>query len=194
MKSKNTTAIIVIHEIYGVNDHMHRVCESLDEQGFHVFCPNLLDREPFGYDEEDLAYQYFIEKIGFTNSAEKIKQLIIEKKRTYDKLLLVGFSVGATIAWLCSEENDVDGIVGYYGSRIRNYMKLEPQCPTLLFYPEHEQSFDVDELTAKLSSKQIHVHKLQGQHGFSNPYSQKYQKDSAQQALNEMLQFLNDLL
>ena len=78
MQKKNT-AIIVIHEIYGVNDHMQMICETLVTHNIHVFCPNLLRREPFGYDEEDLAYQYFIEKIGFTSAAEKISQLIKEK-------------------------------------------------------------------------------------------------------------------
>ena len=72
-------------------------------------------------------------------------------------------------------------------------MELNPQCPMLLFFPEKEQSFEVDELIADLTSKYIHVHKLQGQHGFSDPYSQKYQKDSAQNALNEMLDFINNL-
>lgn len=109
-------------------------------------------------------------------------------KRTYDKVIIVGFSVGATIAWLCSENSNVDGIVGYYGSRIRNYVELSPQCPTLLFFAE-EKSFHVDDLIKVLTNKQIVVHKLLGQHGFSDPYSLKYNEGSAKKAFNKMLSF-----
>ncbi len=51
---------------------------------------------------------------------------------------ILGFGAEATVAWLCSEEECVDGIVGYYGSRIRNYAELAPRCPALLFF--HKKS------------------------------------------------------
>lgn len=193
MRKQNNAAIIVIHEIYGLNNHMKTICESLSEHYFDVFCPNLLEREPFDYTEEDVAYQYFIEKVGFSNASEKVKQVLIDLKHTYDKVFIVGFSVGATTAWLCSEEYSVNGIVGYYGSRIRNYMNITPQCPTLLFFPEKEPSFNIDELIIALKSKQIEVHKFKGQHGFSDPNSSKYNEDSSQKALKEMIDFFVSL-
>ncbi|MGG4152423.1 hypothetical protein [Peribacillus muralis] len=41
---------------------------------------------------------------------------------------------GAIVAWMCSEEECVDGIAGFYGSPIRNYSELVPQYPVLLFF------------------------------------------------------------
>ncbi|TQR19083.1 dienelactone hydrolase family protein [Psychrobacillus vulpis] len=193
IQNKNDTAIIVVHEIYGINKHMKTVCEMLSLHGFDVFCPNLLDKKPFDYSEEAFAYDYFMETIGFTKASNKIKDVLIEAKKTYKKVFIVGFSVGATIAWLCSEECSVDGIVGYYGSRIRNYVDLSPRCAALLFFPEEEKSFHVDGLIEILTNKQIEVHKLQGQHGFSDPNSLKYNEDSAQNAFKDMLCFINSL-
>lgn len=190
MIRKNKSVIIVIHEIYGLNEHINKVCESLQTHDFDVICPNLLKREPFDYSESDIAYEYFIEEVGFTIASERIKELLVDIKRTYDKVFIVGFSVGATIAWLCSEVRGVDGIVGYYGSRIRDYAQLSPACPTLLFFADEEKSFKVDDLIAKLVNKQIEVLKLHGQHGFSDPYSSRYNEESAQKAFNEMLHFL----
>lgn len=187
--NNSDSVIIVVHEIYGVNEHMRSICQSFSD--FDVICPNLLEGAPFDYSEEAVAYCNFVDHIGFTNASNKIKNLLFELKDQYKKVYLIGFSIGATIAWLCSEEEYVDGIVGYYGSRIRNYVDISPTCPTLLFFPQEEQAFNVDELIAKLDKKQIEIHKFNGVHGFSDPYSPNYHVESAQQAFSKVMDFIN---
>ncbi|CAH0312083.1 hypothetical protein SRABI96_05046 [Peribacillus sp. Bi96] len=68
-------------------------------------------------------------------------------------------------------------------------MELEPQCPTLLFFPEEEQSFNVDELISMLKVKNFDLHKFNGKHGFSDPYTLKYKVESAQRAFSTMMNF-----
>lgn len=183
--------IIVIHEIYGINQHIKDICQLLSERGFDVICPNLIKQEgAFEYSQEEIAYCHFTENIGFENASEEIISLIADMKVQYKEIYIVGFSVGATIAWLCSEEACLDGIVGYYGSRIRNYVGINPLCPTMLFFPEKEQAFNVDQLISCLEKKNIEIYKFGGQHGFSDPYSSKYNKKSAKEAFNKMVDFL----
>jgi dienelactone hydrolase len=190
IQKKSDTVIIVIHEIYGLNQHMQGYCELLSSQGFDVICPDLLERErPFDYSQEDAAYRHFMENVGFTGALYKIKDILSDIKDEYQKIFILGFSAGATVAWLCSEEECVDGIVGYYGSRIRNYAELAPRCPALLFFPLEEPSFNVDELISALESKNAEVHKFMGEHGFSDPYHSKYHAESAQAAVSKMMKF-----
>lgn len=189
-KSKNV--IIVVHEIYGINRHMKNFCQLLSAKGFDVICPHLLKREaPFEYSQEEVAYRHFMENIGFTNASDQIKSVLLDIKDKYEKIFIVGFSVGATIAWLCSEVDGLDGMVGYYGSRIRNYLKIIPSCPTLLFFPEREPSFNVEELIFCFKEKNIEIYKFNGQHGFSDPYSPKYNAKSQDEAFSRMVDFLN---
>ncbi|WML56092.1 dienelactone hydrolase family protein [Neobacillus sp. PS2-9] len=189
--NKTDSLVIVIHEIYGINQHMESICEKLSLQGFDVICPNLLEREqPFDYAEEKVAYQNFMENVGFSNAVQKIKDILLTFKNEYQKIYIIGFSVGATVAWLCSEEDYLNGIVGYYGSRIRNYIEVVPLIPTILFFPQEEQSFLVDELISILDKRNIEIHKLNGKHGFSDPYSLNFNTKSAQEALNKMLTFM----
>jgi dienelactone hydrolase len=192
IQKNSDVVIIVVHEIYGINQHMYDVCQSLAQYGFDVLCPNLLEREtPFDYSQEKVAYHNFMENVGFTNAFLKIKNLLSNIKDRYTKIFVVGFSVGATVAWLCSEEQFVDGIIGYYGSRIRNYAEISPQCSTLLFFPQAEKSFNVDELIKALDNKDnVEIHKFDGQHGFSDPYSPKYNEISALNAFNKMINFI----
>ncbi|WP_332635081.1 dienelactone hydrolase family protein, partial [Halalkalibacter flavus] len=147
INKKSDKLIIVVHEIYGINQHMVDLCELLTEQNFDVICPNLLEQEiPFDYSQEVKAYHNFMDNVGFANGLHKVKNILLDFKDRYSKIFIIGFSVGATVAWLCSEEECVDGIVGYYGSRIRDCVNIYPKCPVVLFFPKVEKSFNVDEL------------------------------------------------
>ncbi|MFU2017003.1 hypothetical protein CN689_15845 [Peribacillus butanolivorans] len=192
IQTKNTNkVIIVLHEIYGVNQHMKDFCELLSEQNFDVICPNFLQREePFAYVQEKEAYLNFMDNVGFTKASNKIKKIILEANEEYSKIFIIGFSIGATIAWLCSEEIFVDGIVGYYGSRIRDYLEKVPKCPTLLIFPQEERSVDVDELVLHLDKENIEIHTFNGFHGFSDPFSPKYNIESAEKASSRVIKFL----
>lgn len=190
IKNKSDALIIVLHEIYGINQYMKNICKSLAEKGFDVLCPNLLQEDRyFDYSEENIAYHQFMENVGFTRASEQVKHSLRDLKEQYKKVFMEGFSVGATVAWLCTEDECVDGMVGYYGSRIRDYDNIEPKCPALLFFPEKEQSFHVDELISRLKRKNIEIHQLEGQHGFSDPYSPHFNETSAQKAFTKMVDF-----
>ncbi|WP_263559845.1 dienelactone hydrolase family protein [Paenibacillus polymyxa] len=187
---KSDTLIVVLHEIYGINQHIQNYCSILSDENYDVICPNLIGKEtPFDYSQEEAAYAHFIKNIGFKRASYHIESLLLSIQARYKKVFIVGFSIGATIAWLCSKEKYVDGIVGYYGSRIRNYLEITPHCPALLFFPQEEISFNVDELISALDNHNIQIHKFSGQHGFSDPYSPRYHVHSAQQSFIEMVEF-----
>ncbi|NPC91314.1 dienelactone hydrolase family protein [Bacillus sp. WMMC1349] len=190
MNKQSDRLILLVHEIYGINQHMIDVSRLLSEQGFDLICPNLLERKtPFDYTQEEIAYDHFMKNIGFAHAADKIKRLLVDIQDKYKSIYIVGFSVGATVAWLCSEEKGLNGIIGYYGSRIRDYLEIKPSCPTLLFFPEEEQSFHVNDIISRLDHH-IMVHQFSGLHGFSDPYSSRYNENSAQKAFTEVVNFL----
>ncbi|MEA4932791.1 MAG: alpha/beta fold hydrolase [Lawsonibacter sp.] len=175
----NRNAVIVLHEIYGVNSFMEEVCTEYLTMGFDVFCPDMLGQTCFSYSEASEAYQYFINEVGF-DSYREIVQLIETRKFTYDKVFVIGFSVGATIAWRCCEGLKCDGIICCYGSRIRDYLQLEPCCPVQLLFAEQD-SFDVDSVMMKLRKKSnVELHKLKASHGFMDQYSTHFNLEQTQ--------------
>lgn len=178
------SVVIVVHEIYGINQHIEMVCKKTSEKGYDVICPNLIDKpEPFSYDMEEEAYKHFMNNIGFDLAVNKVKQVIVKAKKQYKNVYLMGYSIGATIAWLCGgKENMCDGIIGYYGSRIRDYKSIIPKLPTLLIFPTEEKSFNVEELLHILEKQNIKVYMLSGKHGFADPYSKNYCINSYEKA------------
>ncbi|HEX3011415.1 MAG TPA: dienelactone hydrolase family protein [Syntrophomonadaceae bacterium] len=193
--NKSDTAILVLHEIYGINQHIKDMCLSLSRHGFDVFAPNMLQGgNIFDYDQEDVAYANFFDCIGFKKALGQVNVLLSQIRNNYKTIFVVGFSVGATIAWLCSETPDLcDGVIGFYGSRIRDYLKIEPKCPVLLIVAGKEKSFNISEFMEIMAAKKnVYVKQVSGSHGFTNPSSPYYDEHSAYQAYNDMILFINN--
>ncbi|MGG1165212.1 MULTISPECIES: dienelactone hydrolase family protein [Bacillus cereus group] len=195
---KKKLAIIVVHEIYGVNDHMQHVIDRFTSSHINVFCPNLLQSQhAFHYSDEEKAYQHFMNHIGFDDGKEQIEELITSLSSSYTHIGLLGFSLGATIAWLCSNNSKIDFIIGCYGSRIRDYVHIKPTCATLLIFPEQEASFSVSSLMQTLQQQNnplLEINQLHGEHGFLNPYTEKYNEHSTKQAYNLIDSFLTQTI
>ncbi len=193
--NNSDTVIIVVHEIYGLNAHITGVCDRLAQAKVDVLCPNLLgDRqEPFHYAEEALAYRNFMTEVGFAAAQEQIEALARSLQGRYRYCFIVGYSIGATIAWLCSGKADLySGVVGVYGSRIRDYTAIEPQCPVLLCFPRTEESFDVAELILALSGKSnLNLFKADAGHGFADPWSEKYCAAASEALWKKTLGFID---
>ena len=127
---------------------------------------------------------------------DQIEEFITCPFQYYTHIGLIGFSVGATIAWLCSNNPKIDFIIGCYGSRIRDYVHIKPTCATLLIFPEQEASFSVSSLIKALqqqSNPLLEINQLHGEHGFLNPYTEKYNEHSTKQAYNLIDSFLTKL-
>lgn len=194
-ENNSDTAIVVVHEIYGVNQHMKSICEKLSTYKYDVICPNLFDEDiTYDYKQEDDAYHHFKNQLGFKKASHKLKILIKQIRGSYKYVYMVGYSVGATCAWLCSEEKGLcDAVVGYYGSRIRDYIEVNPRCSTLLFFPCQENSFNVDDLIYVLQHKEnVQIQKFTGDHGFSDPFNTRYCHESADKSFNYMIRFFQE--
>ncbi|MTD31935.1 dienelactone hydrolase family protein [Planomicrobium sp. YIM 101495] len=139
-KQNAKKCVILLHEIYGINQHITGYAKLFFQEGFDVYVPDLSGRsEPFSYEEEELAYENFMSNVGFSKAAKQVEQLIQEISPQYEEVRIVGFSVGATIAWLCSANPSVQKVIGFYGSRIRQYVDIVPTGDVFLIYSEHEK-------------------------------------------------------
>ncbi|MFJ7931871.1 dienelactone hydrolase family protein [Peribacillus sp. NPDC096448] len=190
---RDRIAILVIHEIYGLNAHIKDICANLKQLNYTVISPNLLEKvEYYTYKEENKAYLHFVKEIGFEVAAEKVKVLARKLRSEFSELYILGFSVGATIAWLCSNEfNLFNGAIGFYGSRIRDYLSVTPKCKTLLFFPEKEKSFDPNEIIKELEEKNsTQVIKVSSKHGFMDKLTSNYNENDFKLCFKIMNEFI----
>lgn len=184
-------AIIVLHEIYGINDFIQEQCQKFRNAGYDVFCPNIIGKPPFPYEKSEEAYDFFVNNIGFEVYKE-ISIFINKLKEKYDNVFVIGFSVGATIAWRCCENSLCSGIISCYGSRIRDYTGLTPACPTLLLFAK-EDSFDVNALVCRLQNKKhLSIIEFDAEHGFVDSLSQHFNLRQSKRAEESITHFINE--
>lgn len=190
LKCGSNTAIVVLHEIYGINPHIRRVCHEYHAMERDVYCLNLIGRdEPFSYAQQNEAYRYFIENVGFDTSY--IVTLLQTLRPQYDNLILVGFSVGATLAWLAARSGLCARVVCHYGSRIREHSDIAPPCPVLVILARHEASFDTTILQSELKKyPNVDSRIFSSHHGFCDGDNANFDAENADLATRLVHQFI----
>lgn len=188
--AENKIAIIVLHEIYGLNQFIQEECLRYHHEGYDVFCPNLLgERPPFTYTKKEEAYHHFINNIGF-DVYYQIIPMINRLKEVYEKVILIGYSIGATIAWRCNEIGQCDGVVCLYGARIRDYLSIKAKCKTLLIFAEHD-SFNAYDIKAQLTKNEnIDMEIYNAKHGFCDSNIESFDNQAYEQSKEKIRGFL----
>lgn len=129
LSSRHRRAAIILHEIYGINAHIQRAGHEWMTRGFDIYIPALFPHHtPFRYEQQEEAYRHFSANVGFDPAV--VTTLLHDLRTQYETLIVVGYSVGATLAWLSAASGLCDGVVCYYGSRIRQYLHLAPLSDT----------------------------------------------------------------
>jgi carboxymethylenebutenolidase len=121
--------IILVQEIFGVNDVMRDIADHYAELGFVVLCPDLFWRQEPGIQLTDKTdaewarafelYQGLDEAKAVDDAAAAMKVLRGHPACT-GRVGAVGFCLGGKLAYLLAVRYDPDCAVGYYGVGIEN--------------------------------------------------------------------------
>ena len=173
MPHANRPALLLATDIFGHTPEAQALAHEFGP-AVHVVSPYAGVRPRFGSEME--AYAAFSARTSIEKYAEELAAHL--RARPFD--LALGFSVGASALWLCLAEASLarclpKRAVLYYGSRIRQYSRLTPACPTRLIFAEREASFDPAELATRLRAQGHDASVVPGSaHGFMNPLSPGY--------------------
>jgi carboxymethylenebutenolidase len=123
-KSGGGPALVVIQEIFGVNQVMRDLTDGFAAQGFVAICPDLFWRIEPGIDITDRtqaewarAFQLFqafdVDK-GINDIAKTVAAIRGYPGST-GKVGAVGYCLGGKLAFLTATRTDIDAAIGYYG-------------------------------------------------------------------------------
>ena len=116
--------LLVIQEIFGVNQSMRQMCDAFAAQGFVALCPDIFWRQEPGIritdksDEEwQKAFQLF-QGFDVDKGVEDLKDSLValrELDACSGKAGTVGYCLGGKLAFLMATRSDADCNIGYYG-------------------------------------------------------------------------------
>jgi carboxymethylenebutenolidase len=190
-------AVVVIQEIFGVNQVMRDVCDSLSaHSGYLCICPDLFWRIEPGIDITDHSEAEWKQAFALYNAfdvdkgIEDIAATIAQTRASPDcagKVGAVGFCLGGLLAYLTAARTDSDASVAYYGVGIENHLgEAERLVNPLLLHIAEEDGFvpkDAQErVKAALKNHPgVEIFTYPGRdHAFARPGGQNFdQKDAA---------------
>src|SRR4051812_45043085 len=116
--------LVVMQEIFGVNQIMRDVCDWYAAHGFIAICPDLFWRQERGVDMTDKTeaewqkafalYQGLDEAKAVEDSAAAV-EFLRQHAACSGRVGAVGFCLGGKLAWLLTARFKPDCVVGYYG-------------------------------------------------------------------------------
>lgn len=121
--------ILVIQEIFGVNQVMRDLCDGFAAQGYIALCPDIFWRQEPGIeltDKTEANWQRAFQLYGgldVDNGIEDLKSALEALRRldgSTGKAGCVGYCLGGKLAYLMACRSDADASVGYYGVAIES--------------------------------------------------------------------------
>jgi len=189
--------IVIIQEIFGVNQHIQKVCDGFAAHGYVALAPAVFDRvEPgimLGYGQEDLERGRGIRgKIDTADMVKDVHAAVRELARAGLTVGVVGYCMGGTIAWLAATRiQGVAAAVGYYGGGIAAAVDERPRCPVLLHFGDADASIPAEQYQRVMAAHPaLPVHIYPAGHGFNCDERASYHAPSAALARERTLAFL----
>jgi carboxymethylenebutenolidase len=203
-------AVVVLHEVFGVNADIRKHCDELAELGFIAVAPDLFWRQEHGVDldvrsEPDwqhglLLYQAFDRDAG----ARDVKDTAAAAAELPDctgKVAVLGYCLGGLMTFLTAVRYGVDAAVAYHGGDTEKYLGEVGglEAPLLMHLGEEDEFISrraQEEIKAALAGKpNAAVYSYPGQrHAFSRHNGAHYDAAATALANSRTHEFLNHQL
>ena len=200
-------AVLVIHEVFGLNDHIKSIADRIAREGFNALAPNFFARapEPPPADAKDMdAIRKAANSIP-TEAAIKDMQAGLDYLKTLKdvraRFASVGFCMGGGFSYqLATHTKDLAGAVIFYG---RTPIELVPQvsCPLLCSFGSLDQGIPPEKVkefedALKKAGKEADIKIYTGaKHGFFNDTRpEAYNAEAAADAWQRTLRFFGERL
>jgi carboxymethylenebutenolidase len=212
--------LIVIHEIWGLDEHIKDVANRFAEKGYSVIAPNLFHgmsfegkisptlfdemRNPETRDEAQKKMRALFAPIQAPEFADKtVAQLkecveyLLSDEHVDGKIGVLGFCFGGTYALaLTAADPRIKASVPFYGQPLSSEKINNLQCPVLAFFGEEDAALMDSLPRLKEGMKQAGkdftaiVYPKTGHAFFNDTNARMYNPEAAKDAWNKTLDFL----
>ena len=181
--------VVVIQEIFGVNQHIRNVTDEFAKNGFVAVAPALFDRTEkgleLGYGQDD--FQKGKETRGSLNDEgiQNDVQAAIDEAAKAGKVGIVGYCFGGYVSWLAACKcNGLSAASTFYGGGIHAKREDTPKVPVILNFGDNDggiplsQVHDIKEANPEIP---CYVYDEAG-HGFCCDDRESYNKGACERA------------
>jgi carboxymethylenebutenolidase len=203
-------AVVVLHEVFGVNSDIRKTCDELAEQAFIAVAPDLFWRQEPGVDlsvTSDADWQHGLrlnQAYDRDAGARDVKDTVDYVAKLPDctgRVAVLGFCIGGLMTFLTAVRYDVDAAVAYHGGDTEKYLGEVGglKAPLLMHLAEEDEFISKAaqaEIKAALASKpNATIYSYPGQrHAFARHNGAHYNAAAAKLANGRTSEFLHQQL
>jgi carboxymethylenebutenolidase len=180
--------VIVIQEIFGIDQLVRADVARWAKMGYEAIAPSLYDRREPGFTagHDPAGLQAGVAHARATPLEQALGDIAACRdflKTRGDKVCVVGYCYGGSLAWLSAGK--LEGIAAassYYGSLVKANAELEPLCPVILHLGRTDPGIPADEVAEAVAAHhpQVPVYIYEGAgHGFNNEDPARYNQEAA---------------
>jgi len=200
--------LLLLQEIFGVNEHIRTVAEQYALDGFVVLAPDVFwqqqRRLDIGYTPQDIqrgrALAMAADRAALQRDlAEAVRHLRALPQVRGRGIGAFGYCMGGRLAYVAAATAGVDAAVAYYGGGIQDMLDLAPQirCPMQFHYGALDANIPlsaVDRVRTAMAGQPAEVFVYdEADHGFNCWARKSYHAPSAARAHARCLQLLSEL-
>jgi carboxymethylenebutenolidase len=203
-------AVVVLHELFGVNSDIRQTCDELARHGFIAVAPDLFWRQQRRVDlgvrseadwQTGLAlYEVYDRDLGVNDVAATMRTAA-GLHGASGKVGVLGYCLGGMLAFLAAARHPVDAAVAFHGGDTEKYLAEAPAIAgPMLMHLAGEDEFMPrearDAIKAALAGKpQVQVFTYEGcHHAFSRHGGAHYDAEAAALANRRTWDFLGAAL
>jgi carboxymethylenebutenolidase len=205
-KKKSAPAVLVIHEVFGLNDHIKNVADRIAAQGYVALAPNFFARasEPPPKDDTDMQALRRAASSVKQEDANRDMQAALDflkaDKGVKKKFASIGFCMGGGYSYqLATHTKDLAGAVIFYG---RTPVDLVPQVssPILAHFGGKDTSLMQTEPAWEEAMRKagktldVKVYPEAGHGFFNDTRPTAYNAEAAADAWQRVLKFFRERL
>lgn len=201
-ESEPIGAIVVVQEIFGINNSIRDVADGFAKEGFLAIAPAIFDRYEknviLGYTGEDAQKAYALyAKLDVTTALLDVAAAFAKVSETVKKVAVTGYCYGGLLSWLAATRGEALGMLpactaGYYPGGVGNVATEKPSCPVTLHFGGADSHIGPDQIDAvRQAHPDVTVYVYEGaEHGFANHYRSSFNPEAAKLASERTLEFL----
>ncbi|TDU28026.1 carboxymethylenebutenolidase [Panacagrimonas perspica] len=197
--------ILLIQEIFGVNEHIRGVADQYAMDGYTVLAPDVFWREEpgiqLGYDKDGFAKGLdLVRRAKFTQCTQDLAdalKLLRGLPECTGPVASMGYCMGGRLSYHLAAETDVDAAVCYYGGGIPTVLSEVPKirAPILLHFAENDSFIPLPSVQsvrdAFAGRDNVMIEVYEGvEHGFNCWSRSNYNQTAAALARGRTLAFL----
>jgi carboxymethylenebutenolidase len=192
--------VLVIQEIFGVNEHIRSVCDGYAADGYVAIAPALFDRvEPgveLGYDGESMRRGVEVVMKLKPRDVLDDMQAVVDELSKSGKVGVVGYCYGGTMAWAAASKLErVAAASCYYGGQIARQKDAVLKAPAILHFGEQDAMIPPADIEAvRAAHPDVPIYMYPAGHGFNRDVGAAYHAESAALAKQRTLELFRQHL